>query len=242
VADLVGRGLLELGDGPTHVSVISRRLSMLLPLEGAAPTAMRPDDTPHVAPPAPAVMRETAPEPPAPARDVADEPDNDTVEDVELASTVGGPHVPENVVPTRPEPFLPKRQPEHPEDAPVTTIHLGLAPALAAEPAGSTESVGAPSDHSAALARGLAESRSAFAGVAGGQPSASNGSLPSMDPVSQAGQSSPMQPGPIPTQSVGGVNGSAAMAADPAVAALIERDPTVNRSLLLRLIAGVRGL
>ena len=41
---------------------------------------------------------------------------------------------------------------------------------------------------------------------------------------------------------VGGVNGSAAMAADPETAALIERDPSVNRSLLLRLIAGVRGL
>ena len=41
---------------------------------------------------------------------------------------------------------------------------------------------------------------------------------------------------------VGGVNGSAAMAADPEAAAVIERDPSVNRSLLLRLIAGVRGL
>jgi hypothetical protein len=46
---------------------------------------------------------------------------------------------------------------------------------------------------------------------------------------------------PIPTAGVGGVNGSAAMAADPEAAA-IERDPSVNRSLLLRLIAGVRGL
>ena len=48
----------------------------------------------------------------------------------------------------------------------------------------------------------------------------------------------------VPTSvgaAVGGVNGSAAMAADPE-AAVIERDPSVNRSLLLRLIAGVRGL
>jgi hypothetical protein len=41
---------------------------------------------------------------------------------------------------------------------------------------------------------------------------------------------------------IGGMNGSAAMAVDPDIAALIERDPSVNRSLLLRLIAGVRGL
>ncbi|MHB1613530.1 MAG: DUF4388 domain-containing protein [Actinomycetes bacterium] len=50
---------------------------------------------------------------------------------------------------------------------------------------------------------------------------------------------------PVP-QGVGGgsgaVVGSAAMAADPSVSSLIERDPAVNRSLLLRLIAGVRGL
>lgn len=44
----------------------------------------------------------------------------------------------------------------------------------------------------------------------------------------------------------GSVHGATALApdanADPAVAALIERDPSVNKSLLLRLIAGVRGL
>jgi hypothetical protein len=36
------------------------------------------------------------------------------------------------------------------------------------------------------------------------------------------------------------VMGTAAVAEDPN--SLIERDPSVNRSLLLRLIAGVRGL
>jgi hypothetical protein len=44
----------------------------------------------------------------------------------------------------------------------------------------------------------------------------------------------------------GSVHGATAlqphMAADPAAATLIERDPSVNKSLLLRLIAGVRGL
>ena len=45
---------------------------------------------------------------------------------------------------------------------------------------------------------------------------------------------------------VGHVEGTAAVAAEPAgepaVNAFIERDPSVNKSLLLRLIAGVRGL
>ena len=35
---------------------------------------------------------------------------------------------------------------------------------------------------------------------------------------------------------------SAAVATEPETSGLIERDPSVNRSLLLRLIAGVRGL
>jgi hypothetical protein len=40
----------------------------------------------------------------------------------------------------------------------------------------------------------------------------------------------------------GGVIGANAVALDPEAAAVIERDPNVNRSLMLRLIAGVRGL
>ena len=42
--------------------------------------------------------------------------------------------------------------------------------------------------------------------------------------------------------SVGDVHGSAAMQPEESPASLIERDPSVNKSLLLRLIAGVRGL
>jgi hypothetical protein len=41
---------------------------------------------------------------------------------------------------------------------------------------------------------------------------------------------------------VGQVDGTAAVAAEPVPSGLIERDPSVNKSLLLRLIAGVRGL
>ena len=42
--------------------------------------------------------------------------------------------------------------------------------------------------------------------------------------------------------SLGDVVGATATAPDPAAASVIERDPNVNRSLMLRLIAGVRGL
>ena len=117
-------------------------------------------------------------------------------------ATIGGPHVPENVVPPRPEPFLAKRQPDHPEQAqPVTvgTARLAFAPSPAAADA--------------------------------------TGSVFSQPPAAAEGPR-----GSGMTHNVGGVNGSAAMAADPDAAALIERDPSVNRSLLLRLIAGVRGL
>jgi hypothetical protein len=41
---------------------------------------------------------------------------------------------------------------------------------------------------------------------------------------------------------VGQIDGTAAVATEPIPSGLIERDPSVNKSLLLRLIAGVRGL
>ena len=53
-----------------------------------------------------------------------------------------------------------------------------------------------------------------------------------------AGSSSPVQ---APTVVSSGSPGAAA-AAQPVGESAIERDPTVNRSLMLRLIAGVRGL
>jgi len=51
-------------------------------------------------------------------------------------------------------------------------------------------------------------------------------------------------PGGLSSGTAGGANGvaGAATAAAPAGESAIERDPTVNRSLMLRLIAGVRGL
>ncbi|MGB2839696.1 MAG: hypothetical protein WBC76_07675, partial [Actinomycetes bacterium] len=101
-----------------------------------------------------------------------------------------GAHDPSGIVPPRPEPFLPKRDVDHPEP--------GRAPGFSL-PAG------------------------AGAGGSGG-------------------------PSTVGSLSSGGVPGVSSGPAGVAAAALpvgegaIERDPTVNRSLMLRLIAGVRGL
>lgn len=46
----------------------------------------------------------------------------------------------------------------------------------------------------------------------------------------------------LPSTAATPVVGTAAAVADPAASSLLDRDPSINRSLLLRLIAGVRGL
>ena len=52
-----------------------------------------------------------------------------------------------------------------------------------------------------------------------------------------------VQAGPSASMSgLGDVVGATATAPDPDALSVIERDPNVNRSLMLRLIAGVRGL
>ena len=148
LADLVNRGLLRTNDGEDGVQALLRRHSLLARLETAAPATPSAPAEPEPVATAPA-------EEPAPA----DEP-------VAPVTSISAPRVPtqpvdreEGVTPQRPEPFLPKRQPEHPE--------------------------------------------------------------------------------PIPAK-VAATAGGAATAAAPSP--LIERDPSVNKSLLLRLIAGVRGL
>jgi hypothetical protein len=86
-----------------------------------------------------------------------------------------------DVVPPRPEPFLPQRRPEHDMDE---------------------------------------------------REVERDGALPA--------RTAALPPLPSRTASVGDVVGSVAMAPDRA--ALVERDPSINRGLMLRLIAGVRGL
>jgi Domain of unknown function (DUF4388) len=97
-----------------------------------------------------------------------------TVANADVPITLVGVHVPGDVVPPRPEPFLPRRQADFDESTP-----------------------------------------------------------------SPATRPMPMRGGGLGN---GGVIGANAVALDPDAVTMIERDPNVNRSLMLRLIAGVRGL
>jgi hypothetical protein len=99
------------------------------------------------------------------------------------------------VIPERPEPFTPARQPEHAEEP---------LPALS---------------RMAASAASTKASSPAAASASAPMPTA-------------------------PAASVGSVQGAHALQPDmsPSPTSYIDRDPSVNKSLLLRLIAGVRGL
>jgi len=189
LAGLVRRGLVALRESGDHVVEVERRLALLAPLEDVRPRdeaaeAEERDETP--APPtAPEPPRTAVPEPPgahgltaaaalAAARAAQQHGDAAT-----------RPAARREVVPPRPEPFLPGRRPEHPE------------------PVGAPTAGGAP----------RAASSSATRGSGGAVVGATARTL-----------SEP------------------ALAGDTAPEGVIERDPGVNRSLLLRLIAGVRGL
>jgi hypothetical protein len=219
LAALVGRGLLEVRPAPgsqadldaeDHVAVVVRRQKLLAVLEGEpfvpTPAAVLETDRPETVVPevvAPEVTGPAEPVEPATLASVesdsesesreiansaedeqagdADDDDDDERElasastGTDLSSRLGGAHVPHDVVPPRPEPFLPRRQAEFGE---------------------------------------------------------SSGS-----PVSR-----PMSVQAGPSATLGDVVGATATAPDPQAASVIERDPNVNRSLMLRLIAGVRGL
>ena len=181
LARLVDRGLLEPRDRRgDHVQSVERRHELLAPLEGRA---VAPALTPASDGPV-AEVRESAP-------------------------LLGGAHVPADVVPPRPEPFLPTRVPDHPDGTPIPE-----SPAVAQAPSAPTAPTSVPS------------------------PAAVE--APGPRPVSSptGGSASPWGSGGM--GSGGMVQGTAAVAED--LNSLIERDPSVNRSLLLRLIAGVRGL
>jgi hypothetical protein len=131
---------------------------------------------------------------PAPARHIAPEPVvAEVLEDEPVAQAIVEQRKP--VIPERPEPFTPPRQPEHAEEP---------LPALSRIAASAARSAMAPS---------------------------ASASPPSS-----------------PAASVGSVQGAHALQPDhqaetaPATHSYIDRDPSVNKSLLLRLIAGVRGL
>lgn len=192
LAALVQRGLLEVrGDADgDHVSVVLRRQALLAPLEAFAPAVTAPDraqDVPAETPEVEQVSRSDQDDQPAAQTAPPPEPDEEPQQgEPELVTAsagpdgvgmLGGAHVPGDVVPPRPEPFLPRRQVDF-DDA------------------------GAPAVRPVHVQSG--------SGSHGG--------------------------------SVGDVVGATATAPNPDVQSVIERDPSINRSLMLRLIAGVRGL
>ncbi len=184
LAALVERGLLDVrpAEGEEgsddHVAVVVRRQNLLAPLEGK-PFVPVQEPAEGAAPGDDAGSAEVVADGgSASHHEVADEDQSTTDGERELAtaSMLGGAHVPQDVVPPRPEPFLPKRQADFDEHG------SGTAPGL---------------------------------------------------------RTVPVQAGPSAT--VGEVVGATVTAPDTS-GSVIERDPNVNRSLMLRLIAGVRGL
>ena len=185
LAALVQRGLLEVRDDADgdHVSVVLRRQALLAPLEAFAPKVTAPEQAADVPAETPSAQVDDASQPPAqdaPAAEPEEEPQQGEPELVTASAgpngmeMLGGAHVPGDVVPPRPEPFLPRRQVDF-DDAGAPTVR----------------------------------------------------------PVHvQAGAGN----------SVGDVVGATATAPNPDAQSVIERDPSINRSLMLRLIAGVRGL
>jgi hypothetical protein len=184
LAHLVQRGLLHVRDAsqPDHVTVVERRMALLAGVEATdeeyAATEEPTLEPSHVSGPGALGMSAAAALAAARAAQGLAQPG------VPGPGTVTRTAPRREVVPPRPEPFLPGRRPEHPE--PAETV--------------------APAMHHAA-------------------------------PVRTQVHSSAMTEG-----ATARVLSEPATMAEVSPDGVIERDPAVNRSLLLRLIAGVRGL
>lgn len=206
LARLVQRGLLHVKDAaaPDHVTIVERRLGMLASIEGSVPVerSPEPDQPVHAAEeqasgPGALGMSAAAALAAARAAQGLAQPG---------VTGAGAPRPPRHeVVPPRPEPFLPGRRPEHPE--PVPERVAGASAYAISTPYGAPSAPVQPSGSS----RYTTMSHAAGASVDG----ATARSLAAATPLA---------------------------APDPRHDETIERDPSVNRSLLLRLIAGVRGL
>jgi hypothetical protein len=215
LATLIQRGLLVLRDeeSPDHVSLVVRRQQLLAPLEAAAAHAA---GVPNGAVVPDATIPATAGGPLTPAGTIAPTLPPAAPMGVPAPAAAAaapgllpGAHDPANVVPPRPEPFLPKREVDHPEPGRAPGF---ASPATATAPAPPMSAPpGAASATGGGLVGGVAGGGLAGGGLAGGGLA-------------------------------GGGSVGVATAAAPAGENAIERDPTVNRSLMLRLIAGVRGL
>ena len=226
LASLVQRGLLVLRDedAPDHVTLVRRRQQLLAPLEGGAATASEPS---------------TPPAPPATQAPI--------VPGASVPATAGGPAAPAAAgggVPASPgAPAAPTGPSyETPAAAAAQAAQPGVLPgahdpASVVPPRPEPFMPKRPVDHpEPGRAPGFAP------------PAAHGGGAPD----SGAPHAGAPSPGGVPAGSApqmsGGAAGAAsgttgvATAAAPASEAAIERDPTVNRSLMLRLIAGVRGL
>ena len=243
LAGLVRRGLLSVRtkDATDHVDVVMRRLSLLAPIElaaaTAAPVAIVPVPVPAVSPEAVALSGAQALSAALAAHALSPTPPPYLLSPaaVQPRREAGSPAARREVVPQRPEPFLPDRRPEHPDVRPAAGTSFSGERA--------NRSGLSPNDGTAAAFVSMTNSTQLLAV----EPlTAAPMTTQSMTPQSMAYE-------PMSSHSMGAASRNSAMAAaelnpEPAMQSLtgehgiIERDPAVNRSLLLRLIAGVRGL
>jgi hypothetical protein len=221
LAHLVQRGLLHVKDAatPDHVSVVERRMSLLAsveagvaPAEPEAPAYDAPATRPVPQGPGSLGMSAAAALAAARAAQGLAQPG------VPGSGQVTRPPARREVVPPRPEPFLPGRRPDHPEpvDVPAATVTAPSAPRPGAR-AGARPTASAPA--------AAPDQAGSFSSSVGG-PGATAGAV--VDGATARAWSEPAI--------------SQAEPDDATPEGVIERDPGVNRSLLLRLIAGVRGL
>jgi hypothetical protein len=243
LAGLVRRSLLAVHEPGVedHVGVVERRVSLLVSLEGQAPAAIvpaapEPQPEPQAQVENPVEQPADVPAAPAPAPDQAPSrlSASDALAAARLVQGLGGtlpprPAARREVVPPRPEPFLPTRQPEHPEVAPAA-----MSPATGpSQPMGRTAFTGGPSAPVAPAPPSPV-----------GPPSTTSPTTGTARTLTATAGNTAMAAAPLPMDSPsdgGGVDGVASRVVT-GEQGIIERDPSVNRSLLLRLIAGVRGL
>ncbi len=241
LAGMVGRGLLEVReDGDTdHVGIVLRRQGLLAPLEGVPFTPISAPAPVEPLPPveSPGWLNETPPD-----DGPADEPPDLPAEEWEPTEAVA------------PNPTEPAELEYHAE--PGTFVPAEFLPRHApAAPTYGEPSYGEPSYGDLGGDADLVDAPSGGVGepgMLGGAHVPGDVVPPRPEPflprrqadfddgahAVSAGHPLPMHAGGVS----GDVIGATAIAIDPEVAAVIERDPSVNRSLMLRLIAGVRGL
>ena len=261
LADLVRRNLLAVKDPMyDHATVVRRRLDLLAPLEGVnsstrAATAVELDVSPD------AVAAEQSQPDPTAAAARADavpvaQPAATAAEDSSIVHRNGSTPKARSsfTLGTNPQSGAiadPKRNDERlgsaavpatpPVSAPAVASSRAVPPAAAPEPdtvvplraPAASNGAQAPATSSGATRLGIAPDPFRGTDRAAAPVSRNHGAV--------ASNGSPNPAGPAPAAR-NAANGSAAVAAEPAPTSVIERDPSVNRSLLLRLIAGVRGL